>query len=90
MAARQAQAAWLDSAMHPTTIEMRITRTRVERLARRNKELNDRIEHQTRRIVELDHANERLRHANFMLASILRVMPAQSESTTTSLAGYMA
>ena len=65
MAARQAQAAWLDSAMHPTTTEMRIARTRVERLAHRNKELNDRIEHQTRRIVELDRANERLRRANY-------------------------
>jgi hypothetical protein len=90
MAARQAQAAWLDSAMHHTTIEMRIARTRVERLARKHKELNDRVDYQTRQIVELDRANERLRRANFMLVSILRLMPTQSETTPTILASYMA
>lgn len=73
MSVRQSQAAWLDTALNPSLMEMRIARTRVDRLARENNELKHRVQYQTEQIIHLNHRIERLQKLSFMLAYILRL-----------------
>ena len=87
MSVRQSQAAWLDKMDPPSLMEMRIARMRVDRLSRRNKELNDRIEYQNSQIVDLEHKIKRLQDIIFMLTSIIKLLPSNNKNKSDQTIG---
>ena len=87
MSVRQSQAAWLDKLDPPSLTDMRIARTRVDRLSRRNKELNYRVKYQNSQIVNLEYKIKRLQDIIFMLTSIIKLLPSDNTNESNQTIG---